>query len=315
MNELDDDAPVDSTSCQEPPDADNLTESDTESGEQEYEYEPEIVVMPSASGASARQQALEGLSADERDAVMTEAGRWGVRDSEDIMWMFLRGILNMQNCNLSSAQALTMMAESLARFNKTVFDVAVVAGKDIAGQVKHEVMQVTADSGRVLKYVIDTSANAGAELLKQASADIDLKIQGVGKSIDERLAAESERAVEEYNAALKKAVEKQAKMGVMNAAARNMVVALLVLGLSFGAGFVVNDMLTTHLPPHLHIEHVAGRSAYVLVAPALGYFTGSKLCSQGFCIDYSSSPSGHSSVSGPSGHSSWSKFFSSKWFK
>jgi hypothetical protein len=261
------------------------------------EPEPVASTPVAVTGSSPMQEVIQHAGAKQAQQLMATAVKYKLNE-DDPAWLLVKAAVVSLDASDALTSAVSEVSSDLKRFKKVVYESAITAGNDIAGHVKQEVTTVTVDSGKALKALIDASAKAGAIALEKAASDIELKVQGVNKGIEQRLAAESTRAVEEYKVALQQAVKKQANMAIMGAVAKNMSIALVAMGISFVAGFAVDAMVSTSLPPHLHVEHIAGQPAYILVAPSERYFSISNTaCSQGFCINYDSDAGGSSPAS------------------
>lgn len=173
-----------------------------ERAEKISEYTVEQAVYMHATGKSARDVALEGLSQEARDRVIAEAASVGIVAQYDVGWFLIGSQLRCWAATQASGEAAKEVAKGVADIPKTILKGALQASKTVRNDIK----DVIDKSGTALLAAIDVAAQAGSAAIAAGSTDLISKLDAAveakkqeGVSAFARAAAEA--AVAAANAA------------------------------------------------------------------------------------------------------------------
>ena len=175
-----------------------------------------------------RDQALEAVPPEKRQALLSAALDTGVHNPQDVAWLMVAAVVNGLDAAQAAGDAARVVVSETAKIPDMLYKNVTSAGADLKAVLEAGIKAKADEAGSMLTTTILAASGHGAEALRKAAAGLDMMAEN-----------RAEAFVEQWKAQVASAVETQARTALRRSIARSWVSASFALLLAAGAGGAV----------------------------------------------------------------------------
>ena len=237
-----------------------------------------------------KERALQGLPPEWRERAIRDAGECGVRHDNNVGWLLIGSTVQSLFCAFAAGDAAQEVQAGVNKIQGQIFQGAIRAGDEVKGALRVEIRDRAVEAGQALKMLIDSAAGKGAESLKNAASDLDIKLGKIPSEVQESLDAYKKNGVAEFAKCAQRAGLQAARSAMLAQLSRSAMVSVLafLFACGVGAGGLWGYLLITHRVMPAGVVAMADplRGGDLLIVPTGGKPLPASQCPGGLCLIY-----------------------------